>query len=71
LLIDRFRKLEPWPVAWIDPAAAIARRVTDLIGPSPAPHAILRAEAVFTSNREPEPALADALMRRGFAVSTD
>jgi glutamate racemase len=71
LLIDRFRKLEPWTVAWIDPAAAIARRVTDLIGPSPTPHAILRAEAVFTSNREPEPALADALTRRGFLVSTD
>ena len=33
LLTERFRKLAPWPVAWLDPAAAIARRVTDLIGP--------------------------------------
>jgi glutamate racemase len=71
LLLDRFRKLEPWPVAWIDPAAAIARRVADLVGPSPAPQATLRAQAIFTSNREPEPALADALARRGFAVNTD
>jgi len=71
LLLDRFKKLERWTVAWIDPAAAIARRVTDLIGPSSAPHAILRAEAVFTSNRKPEPALAEALMRRGFTAKTD
>jgi len=71
LLIERLRELEPWPVSWIDPAAAIARRVTDLIGPSPAPHAILRAEAVFTSKRAPEPALAEALVRRGFTLKAD
>ena len=34
LLGERFRALAPWPVAWLDPAAAIARRVTDLIGPA-------------------------------------
>ena len=33
LLGARFRALAPWPVAWLDPAAAIARRVTELIGP--------------------------------------
>ena len=71
LLIEQFRKLELWTVAWIDPAAAIARRVTDLIGPSPAPHAILRAEAVFTSKRAVEPVLAQALMRRGFTLKAD
>ncbi|QLP98834.1 MAG: glutamate racemase [Rhodoblastus sp.] len=27
LLLDAFRRLAPWPVAWIDPAPAIARRV--------------------------------------------
>jgi glutamate racemase len=35
LLLARFRALAPWPVTWIDPAPAIARRVTQLIGPSP------------------------------------
>jgi glutamate racemase len=71
LLLDHFKKLEKWTVAWIDPAAAIARRVIDLIGPSKAPHAILRAEAVFTSNRKPDETLAAALLRRGFTLSTD
>src|SRR3954467_12811986 len=34
LLLARFQALAPWPVAWIDPAPAIARRVVDLIGPT-------------------------------------
>jgi len=33
LLMDRLVKLAPWPVDWIDPAPAIARRVVDLLGP--------------------------------------
>ncbi len=31
LLIDRFRANAPWPVEWLDPAPAIARRVADLM----------------------------------------
>ncbi|HUI97337.1 MAG TPA: glutamate racemase, partial [Xanthobacteraceae bacterium] len=31
LLLDRLERLAPWPVAWIDPAPAIARRVIDLL----------------------------------------
>ena len=34
LLLDRLVKLAPWPVDWIDPAPAIARRVADLLGPA-------------------------------------
>lgn len=33
LLLDRLLRLAPWPVSWIDPAPAIARRVVDLLGP--------------------------------------
>ena len=33
LLMDRLVRLAPWPVDWIDPAPAIARRVADLLGP--------------------------------------
>ena len=33
LLLDRLVRLAPWPVDWIDPAPAIARRVADLLGP--------------------------------------
>ncbi|NEU11612.1 glutamate racemase [Methylobacterium sp. BTF04] len=34
LLLARFQALAPWPVTWIDPAPAIARRVTQLLGPA-------------------------------------
>src|SRR3954463_16354586 len=33
LLLERLVALAPWPVDWIDPAPAIARRVVDLLGP--------------------------------------
>ncbi|MCJ2015716.1 glutamate racemase [Methylobacterium sp. J-076] len=33
LLLPRLRALAPWPVSWIDPAPAIARRVLQLLGP--------------------------------------
>ena len=51
LLMDRLVRLAPWPVDWIDPAPAIARRVSDLLGPpgSEADHA--GAEMIFTSKR--------------------
>ncbi len=32
LLLDRLVRLAPWPVDWIDPAPAIARRVVSLLG---------------------------------------
>lgn len=35
LLLPRLETLAPWPVTWIDPAPAIARRVVQLIGPAP------------------------------------
>ncbi len=70
LLLARLHKLAPWPVAWLDPAPAIARRVADLLRerppvqtPSPAP-AIL-----FTSGRDPAAALAEALAGYGFPAS--
>jgi glutamate racemase len=50
LLLDRFERLAPWPVEWIDPAPAIARRVSDLLGPRTADVG-QSAEMIFTSNR--------------------
>jgi glutamate racemase len=60
LLIDRLVALAPWPVDWIDPAPAIARRVANLLGPwsSDADHA--GAEMIFTSGRRH--ALTEALL---------
>ncbi|PTM42396.1 glutamate racemase [Bosea sp. 124] len=50
LLLERLKRLAPWPVDWIDPAPAIARRVTQLLG-APAPQTgsgSSEALAVFT-----------------------
>jgi glutamate racemase len=51
LLLDRLAKLAPWPVDWIDPAPAIARRVSDLLGPPGDSRDEAGAEMLFTSNR--------------------
>ena len=34
LLLESFERLAPWPVRWLDPAPAIARRVVELVGPA-------------------------------------
>lgn len=67
LLLDRFERLAPWPVCWIDPAPAIARRVRQLIGAIPAGFndAGLQATAVFTGSDNLPPTLHAALARRG------
>jgi glutamate racemase len=64
LLLDRLKRLAPWPVAWIDPAPAIARRVTDLLGPPQGGARAEPAEGHFTSGHVPE-ALAKALSAFG------
>jgi glutamate racemase len=53
LLIERLRKLAPWPVNFIDPAPAIARRVTDLMGPALPSVGHGTTRAIFTSGRAP------------------
>jgi glutamate racemase len=51
LLMDRLVRLAPWPVDWIDPAPAIARRVVDLLGPPGTATDHAGAEMIFTSRR--------------------
>ncbi|HZH12241.1 MAG TPA: glutamate racemase [Microvirga sp.] len=67
LLLPRFQKLAPWPVTWIDPAPAIARRVTQLIGPPVPGHEADENEAlaVFTSGAGITPAFREALRGKG------
>jgi glutamate racemase len=60
LVLDSFARLAPWPVDWIDPAPAIARRVTDLIG-KPEDDVAGIARAIFTCGARPSGALAAAL----------
>jgi glutamate racemase len=51
LLMGRLVKLAPWPVDWIDPAPAIARRVADLLGPAGNEADDTDAKMIFTSKR--------------------
>jgi glutamate racemase len=73
LLLDRFTRLAPWPVTWVDPAPAIARRAAEVASErgldvtSPGPAAAERAiiPAVMTSGRAPGETLAAFLRGRG------
>ena len=51
LLLERLRQLAPWPVNFIDPAPAIARRVGDLLGRPPSLGSPGSTVAIFTSGR--------------------
>jgi len=69
LLTERFRKLAPWPVVWLDPAPAIARRVADLLRARPAASGATPPRIFFTSGRAPSLALAKALEAYGFSAA--
>ncbi len=51
LLLNRLNKLAPWPVDWIDPAPAIARRVTSLLPETRGGLDHADAKMIFTSGR--------------------
>jgi glutamate racemase len=71
LLTDRLAALAPWPVAFVDPAPAIARRVDALLGER---RGTSRARppfpVLFTSGRAPTPALRRALLSRGLGITS-
>lgn len=71
LLLLRLRALSPWPVTFIDPAPAIARRVLDLAGAARPGLPPVRAEFHFTSGRRPSPHLAAALAGFGIALAAE
>lgn len=65
-LVNRLRKVAPWPVDWIDTSEAIARRVASLLEISDKPESSADDMAVFTAG------MPDALTRkllRGFGLS--
>ena len=65
LLREIFGRHAPWPVDWIDPAPAIARRVASLLGdPSYGTRGARRAN--FSSGVRPDAALERALL--GFGI---
>jgi len=70
LLLERLHALSPWPVTFVDPAPAIARRVVDLLGPAPNGKVRGRpAYAHFTSGRSPSAPLIKALLTIGLQTA--
>lgn len=61
LLLDRLQKLASWPVEWVDPASAIARRVVELLGPSESGDPASPPRMILTSGKKPSRALAKSL----------
>ena len=66
LLLERIRSNAPWPVTWLDPAPAIARRVSDLMHERTAAETPPLPKFEFTSGRALSPELTAALGRYGF-----
>jgi glutamate racemase len=69
LLQHYFDRLGPWPVEWIDPAPAIARRVDAVLSekfasPAVSPHT-RDGSAIFTSGKRPPGSLEKALLQMG------
>jgi glutamate racemase len=54
-LIDRLESLAPWPVQWIDPAPAIARRVLAVVGDKGEGQALPSRGAAWLSSGKPWP----------------
>jgi glutamate racemase len=67
LLLPRLEQLAPWPVNFMDPAPAIARRVVELTGPPAGADAPPGAQILFTSGQASSALLAAALAR--FAIN--
>jgi len=66
LLLGALERVAPWPVTWIDPAPAIARRVVQLLGD--APSGALRSDdglVVLTGAEDWPKALVSAFADRG------
>jgi glutamate racemase len=69
LLQDYFERLAPWPVEWIDPAPAIARRVDAVLSerfpPGSSTAEPREGRAIFTSGKRPSSSLEKALLKLG------
>jgi glutamate racemase len=66
LIVDRLERLSLWPVGFVDPAPAIARRLDGVVGPARlGATAADDGEAIFTSGEAPEPTVQNTLRRYG------
>lgn len=66
LLLEKLKKLAPWPVEWVDPAPAIARRVASLLT-TPGLPLMEPVQVHFTSGKVPGQKLMRSLQQFGVA----
>ena len=68
-LVNRMRKMAPWPVDWIDPAEAIARRALAIVDTLPGGEALpdARDRVVFTSG---DPDYSAQRLMHGFGLTS-
>jgi glutamate racemase len=73
LLMERLERLAPWPVTWLDPAPAIARRTANVLADLGFAVGVGftrgTGRAIFTSGKSPTPELAALLDRHGLALA--
>jgi glutamate racemase len=74
LLRDQLDRLAPWPVTWLDPAPAIARRTANVLAELGFAVGVgsghIGGELIFTANRPCSPELTRRLEREKLAVKT-
>ncbi|NJM36179.1 MAG: hypothetical protein HC850_17450, partial [Rhodomicrobium sp.] len=74
LLLAQFERVAPWPVAWLDPAPAIARRTANVLAGLGFPVGVGFARepgaAIFTSGKAPSPAMAALLTSHNLSLAT-
>jgi glutamate racemase len=71
-LLAQFERLAPWPVAWIDPAPAIARQTAQVLRGHPGFEDAAQSRgppgyAIFTGTAQPSREILDVLRLRGIA----
>lgn len=75
LLMDRLERLAPWPVAWLDPAPAIARRTANVLADLGFAVGVGftrgAGRAIFTSGKTPSSELAALLTRHGLVLVSE
>ena len=73
LLLDEITAAAPWPVSFVDPAPAIARRVVSLMGgrgePASRPGKVAADTAIFTTRRGTAPGQLAGYRALGFATA--
>ncbi|QDG76909.1 glutamate racemase [Labrenzia sp. PHM005] len=69
-LTNRFRKIAPWPVDWLDPAEAIARQLVRVLGQAAASEPSHEPDEAFFTSSPQNPSLKRLLAGFGLTLIT-